>query len=118
MDEKNALKCLRLNPTILIWNAEPRGERTKEDLWRRPYEIWSHAESLFQTDRSEFQRTDTLTTLKRTVDRRVQHCLPMRTLVEQTATSANVWIKRLAEGGIIPENRRPSMHILMHIVEM
>jgi len=45
--------------------------------------------------------------------RRLVYCLPMRTLVEQTATSANVWIRRLVEGGILPENRRPSVHILM-----
>jgi CRISPR-associated endonuclease/helicase Cas3 len=45
--------------------------------------------------------------------RRLVYCLPMRTLVEQTATNANVWIKRLVEGGILAENRRPSVHILM-----
>jgi len=45
--------------------------------------------------------------------RRLVYCLPMRTLVEQTATNADVWIKRLVEGGILPENRRLSVHILM-----
>lgn len=45
--------------------------------------------------------------------RRLIYCLPMRTLVEQTSTGANVWIKRLIEGGILPEDRRPSVHILM-----
>jgi len=45
--------------------------------------------------------------------RRLVYCLPMRTLVEQTETKANEWIGRLFEGGILPENRRPSVHILM-----
>jgi len=70
--DKNLLKCLWLDPTILNWKAEPVSDRDEEANWKRPYEIWSHAESLLQGDPSNFKRTDALTTLKRAVDRRVR----------------------------------------------
>jgi len=70
--EKNTYKQLWLNPVILSWNAKPISGGSGDDLWKRPYEIWSHAESLLQGDPLEFQRTDALTTLKRAIDRRVQ----------------------------------------------
>ncbi len=70
--DKNLLKCLWLDPTILSWNAEPAADRHEEAQWRRPYEIWSHAESLLEGDSSDFKRVDALTTLKRAVDRRVR----------------------------------------------
>jgi hypothetical protein len=64
---------LWLDPMILNWNAEPASGRLEEPQWRRPYEIWAHAESILQgNDLSDFKRTDALTTLKRAVDRRVQ----------------------------------------------
>jgi hypothetical protein len=59
-----------LNPTILTWNANVLCSASGQNLWRRPYEIWSHAQSLFEGDPSEFQRTDALTALKRAIDLR------------------------------------------------
>lgn len=73
LSEKNLLKCLWLNPTVLTWNVEPEQERHGEAYWKRPYEIWSHAESILQEDNlSDFKRVDALTTLKRAVDRRIR----------------------------------------------
>ena len=71
-DERNVPKLLWLSPTILTWIAKPLISDSGDNVWRRPYEIWSHAESLLQGDPSEFQRTDELTTLKRAIDRREQ----------------------------------------------
>jgi hypothetical protein len=113
MGGKNALNCLWLNPTILTWNAEPAAERKKEDLWRRPYEMWSHAESLLQTDASKFQRTDALTTLKRTVDRRVQQLhifLNLKNLPIANKPSGN--LELLEYVGLL----RPMM--LQHLIEI
>jgi CRISPR-associated endonuclease/helicase Cas3 len=45
--------------------------------------------------------------------RRLVYCLPMRVLVEQTATVAEKWIKNLVDGGAIPLSRRPSIGVLM-----
>ena len=72
INDKNAPKRLWLNPIILTWGANPISSFSGDNLWRRAYEIWSHAESLLQGDPSDFQRTDALTTLKRAIDRRVQ----------------------------------------------
>lgn len=72
IDEKNDPKRWWLNPIILTWSGNVMSTGSGENLWRRAYEIWSHAESLLQGDPSEFQRTDALTTLKRAIDRRVQ----------------------------------------------
>jgi hypothetical protein len=72
INDKNASKRLWLNPIILTWRAAPISGSSGGNLWKRSYEIWSHAESLLRGDPSEFQRTDALTTLKRAIDRRVQ----------------------------------------------
>lgn len=45
--------------------------------------------------------------------RRLVYCLPMRVLVEQTASNARAWIKNLVDSNIIPLNRQPSVYILM-----
>lgn len=72
MGNRNPLKHLWLDPTILNWNAESIRGRNEEAHWRRPNEIWSHAESLLHGDTSDFKRRDALVTLKRAVDRRVR----------------------------------------------
>lgn len=45
--------------------------------------------------------------------RRLVYCLPMRVLVEQTAASAWQWIEGLAEGGLIPSKKAPTVSVLM-----
>jgi len=44
--------------------------------------------------------------------RRLVYCLPMRTLVEQTAGEAEKWISNLAKAGLI-QGEPPKVHILM-----
>jgi CRISPR-associated endonuclease/helicase Cas3 len=39
--------------------------------------------------------------------RRLVWCLPMRTLVEQTARNVDVWLKNVREGGLDPNGRLP-----------
>lgn len=70
--EKNAPSRLWLNPIILTWTPNVLCSSSGENRWKRPYEIWSHAESLLKGDPLEFQRTDALTTLRRAIDRRDQ----------------------------------------------
>jgi CRISPR-associated endonuclease/helicase Cas3 len=45
--------------------------------------------------------------------RRLVYCLPMRVLVEQTASNAKHWIKNLTNEGIFSEKNRPSVNTLM-----
>ena len=45
--------------------------------------------------------------------RRLVYCLPMRVLVEQTASRARAWIENLVESNAIPLNRQPAVHVLM-----
>lgn len=45
--------------------------------------------------------------------RRLVYCLPMRTLVEQTADNAREWIKNLVEAGVISSPSQPPVHVLM-----
>jgi CRISPR-associated endonuclease/helicase Cas3 len=45
--------------------------------------------------------------------RRLVYCLPMRVLVEQTASTARLWIDNLIEAGQLPPAYRPSIHVLM-----
>jgi CRISPR-associated endonuclease/helicase Cas3 len=44
--------------------------------------------------------------------RRLVYCLPMRTLVEQTASEAKKWIENLSDAGLF-EREPPKIHILM-----
>ena len=45
--------------------------------------------------------------------RRLIYCLPMRVLVEQTASCAGRWIERLVDSKIIPPEKQPSVYVLM-----
>ncbi|MCK4830417.1 CRISPR-associated helicase Cas3', partial [bacterium] len=45
--------------------------------------------------------------------RRLVYCLPMRVLVEQTATYARQWIKTLVDRKVIDPNKQPSVYVLM-----
>jgi len=45
--------------------------------------------------------------------RRLVYCLPMRVLVEQTASNAVAWIDSLVKASILDQESRPSVHILM-----
>ncbi|MCX5884551.1 MAG: CRISPR-associated helicase Cas3' [Proteobacteria bacterium] len=45
--------------------------------------------------------------------RRLVYCLPMRVLVEQTASCAGRWIERLVDSKIIPPEKQPSVYVLM-----
>lgn len=46
-----------------------------------------------------------------TTPRRLVWCLPMRTLVEQTARDAEGWMNNL--GGMFPDKQKPNVHLLM-----
>jgi CRISPR-associated endonuclease/helicase Cas3 len=45
--------------------------------------------------------------------RRLVYCLPMRTLVEQTRDETRLWVRRLAEAGLIPATHKPRVVVLM-----
>jgi len=45
--------------------------------------------------------------------RRIVYCLPMRVLVDQTVQNAQVWVDNLAREGMIPQDRKPSVHVMM-----
>jgi CRISPR-associated endonuclease/helicase Cas3 len=45
--------------------------------------------------------------------RRLAYCLPMRVLVDQTVQNAQVWVDNLAREGMIPPDRKPSVHVMM-----
>jgi len=45
--------------------------------------------------------------------RRLVYCLPMRVLVEQTASNARQWIENLVNADLIPEHRVPNVFVLM-----
>jgi len=45
--------------------------------------------------------------------RRLVYCLPMRVLVEQTASNAREWVNKLVEVGIIPDFQAASVNVLM-----
>jgi hypothetical protein len=65
---------LWLSPEVLNWSAY-RGSYSVDDtsLWQRPYAIWNHAEELLSRSRSDFTRSDAITTLRRAVDHRIKH---------------------------------------------
>lgn len=46
--------------------------------------------------------------------RRLVYCLPMRVLVEQTATCTSTWIDKLCQAGFYPDPEKiPAVHLLM-----
>jgi CRISPR-associated endonuclease/helicase Cas3 len=45
--------------------------------------------------------------------RRLVYCLPMRVLVEQTASNARRWVENLVGSNNLPVDRKPTVHVLM-----
>jgi hypothetical protein len=62
-----------LTPEILEWRVEAQGGSfADENQWKRPYDIWAHAEQVLSHPTTEFLRVDVITTLKRAIDHRVR----------------------------------------------
>lgn len=62
-----------LAPEILEWRVESQGlSFADKSQWKRPYDIWAHAEQVLSHPTTEFQRVDVITTLKRAIDHRVR----------------------------------------------
>ena len=67
-----------LDPAVLEWQAFTESSTVNDDVaWKRPYEIWRHAETTLNATPTEFQRTDALIALRRAVDRRVRQLQAM-----------------------------------------
>ncbi len=62
-------------------------------------------------NRSEYSKSN-IENSKSPWPRRLVYCLPMRTLVEQTAAEAGKWIRNLAEAGMLIGDK-PQVHLLM-----
>lgn len=64
---------LWLTPEILEWRVEPQGfSFANNNGWKRPYDIWAHAEQVLNYPTTEFLRVDAITTMKRAIDHRVR----------------------------------------------
>ncbi len=62
-----------LTPEVLRWRPAIGGSTTyRDELWRRPYRIFGHADQILQKDTTDFDRVDVITTLKRAVDNRIR----------------------------------------------
>lgn len=62
-----------LSHEVLNWHPEAQGSSVEDEhQWKRPYEIWSHAEAVLANATTEFLRVDVITTLKRAIDHRVR----------------------------------------------
>lgn len=65
-------KKMWLTPEVLSWRPSVESSMVyANEQWRRPYDIWAHADQIFQRQNSEFHRIDGITTLKRAVDNRL-----------------------------------------------
>jgi hypothetical protein len=64
---------LWLTPEILEWRVEAQGfSFADKHGWKRPYDIWAHAEQVLNHPTTEFLRVDAITTMKRAIDHRVR----------------------------------------------
>jgi hypothetical protein len=66
-------KFIWLSPDILNWRSG--GQFIKGytgDLWKRPYQIWAHAEQILSKPTDEHERTNAILALRRSIDRRVR----------------------------------------------
>jgi len=62
-----------LTSEILGWRVNAQGfTLPSENLWKRAYEIWNHAEQVLSRPTSEFLRVDVIATLRRAIDNRVR----------------------------------------------
>ena len=62
-----------LNPDVLEWQGIAQGSSVfTTEAWKRPYQIWSHAEQTLNKPTTESERTDAILTLRRAIDRRVR----------------------------------------------
>ncbi|WP_413379104.1 hypothetical protein [Paenibacillus taichungensis] len=61
-----------LSPKVFQWRAEIDGSYCNEPtLYKRPYEIWKHAERILNRQANHFQRVDAICALKRAVNSRL-----------------------------------------------
>jgi len=67
------MNTMYLTSEILDWGGDSQSySGNDEQLWKRAYEIWSHAEHVLSNPTSDFLRVDAITTLKRSIDHRVR----------------------------------------------
>lgn len=62
-------------PDILEWRVDTgtfASAFANEHEWKRPYDIWAHAEQVLSHSTTEFLRVDAITTMKRAIDHRVR----------------------------------------------
>lgn len=71
--ESRARSIWWIDPKILTWTMYVSGgETVEESILKRSYENWKHADDLIAKAKSEFDRIDVITTLKRAVDARLR----------------------------------------------
>ena len=67
------VKKVWLDPKVLAWNLSVEVSKVHSDrAWKRPYEIWSHAENKLEEVGTELDRVDSIMNLRRCVDQRIR----------------------------------------------
>ena len=67
------MKEICLSPEILDWLIYPSDINIiSNDSWKRPYEIWLHADKVLKSHDDSYDLIDSICTLKRSIDFRLK----------------------------------------------